>query len=389
MKKNIIKYFVGFILVTISNSCTYIENVQLLIGGKIEQKNFVQAIPFEWRKDLIIVKAFINKDTVPREFIFDTGAFNSKVEGNLANNLNLPVVTKKTNSTAQGISQEIEVVLMNSIQLGEIKFYNIGAGKVYYNPTSASPCIAKNGIIGANLIKLAHWKIDYQNQLLYFSDKPFEIKDKGYTIPFKRPVLSGTPKISLEVEGEKIENILLDLGFNGGLVLPISLANHFESDDTQIILDHSTSGIYGTNVDSIIVKKLKINIGGFTKYLPVEFSALNKALLGNEFLKHFNVSIDYTKKKIYLKKYRDVLISDPSNFLVGIQNDTTWVVNRTNSNLSLQLGDTLLHVNGLKPYELFDSYCDYILNIQRLLEMDSLVVQKADKSFLTIDKSFK
>ena len=85
--------------------------------------------------------------------------------------------------------------------------------------------------------------------------------------------------------GEKtVENILFDVGFNGGLVLPLSLAHHFESEETKVILDKSTSGIYGSNVDSLIVKKLKVNVGGYETEIIVEFSKLGKALLGNEFL---------------------------------------------------------------------------------------------------------
>ena len=94
----------------ICTSCSYLKNVNLLTGGEIKRQNYVQTIPFEWRKELIVVKARLNSETTEREFIFDTGAFNSKVESDLANTLGLKVVTEKINSTASGISQKIEVV---------------------------------------------------------------------------------------------------------------------------------------------------------------------------------------------------------------------------------------------------------------------------------------
>src|SRR6056297_1661652 len=87
------------LLILIFSSCSYLQNVKLLTEGKIERENYVQTIPFEWRKELIIVKARLNSDTTLREFIFDTGAFNSKVESTLATALDLEVVTHKTNST--------------------------------------------------------------------------------------------------------------------------------------------------------------------------------------------------------------------------------------------------------------------------------------------------
>lgn len=358
--------------------------MKLLTEGEVTRENYVQTIPFEWRKELIVVKARLNSDTKEREFIFDTGAFNSKVESKLATSLGLEVVTNKTNSTAQGISQKIEVVRIDSLQLGETTFYNIGAGKLTYAPTSASPCIAASGIIGANLMKLAHWKIDYQKQLLYFSDTPFEVDEGSYVLPFDRPALSGTPEIDLEIEGKKVENILFDVGYNGGLILPLSIANHFESSQSSIILDQSTSGIYGTNTDSLLVKNLKVNVGGTKAQIPVEFSTLNKALLGNEFLKHFEVNINYNTKEIYLRKQQAVYIAAPLNFSVAIESDSLWVVSRTTPDLPLQLGESLLTVNGKKPTDLFTSYCDYVVNNGKLFEKDSLKVQKMDGAFIKI-----
>lgn len=365
-------------------SCSYLQNIKLLTGGEIKRENYVQTIPFEWRKELIVVKARLNSDTTEREFIFDIGAFNSKVESELATSLGLEVVTEKTNSTAQGISQKIEVVRIDSLQLGETTVYNIGAGKLTFAPTSASPCIAASGIIGANLIKLAHWKIDYEKQLLYFSDTPFEVDEGSYMLPFERPLLSGTPTINLEIEGRKVENIVFDVGYNGGLILPLSVANHFESSQSNIILDQSTSGIYGTNTDSLLVKNLEVNVGGAKAQIPVEFSALNKALLGNEFLKHFTIIINYEKKEIYLQKQQEVQIAPPSSFSVAIHNDSLWVVSRTTPELTIQLGETLLAVNGKKSNDLFTSYCDYVMNIGKLFEQDSLKVQKMDGTVLNI-----
>jgi predicted aspartyl protease len=378
------RYILLLAMIMLVSSCSYFKNVKLLIDGEIKRKNYVQTIPFEWRKELIVVRAKLNSDTVQREFIFDTGAFNSKVESSLANRLGLDVVTEKTNSTAQGISKKIEVVRVDSLQLGETTIYNLGAGKLTYAPTSASPCIASSGIIGANLIKLAHWKIDYENQLLHFSDSPFDLEEGSYILPFDRPLLSGTPQISLEVQGKKAENVLFDVGYNGGLILPLSLASHFRDVDSKIILDQSTSGIYGTNTDSLLVKNLTVDVAGVKAKIPVEFSSLNKALIGNEFLKHFTVVINYQTKEIYLKKQQDIYVSPPLHFSVAIQDDSLWMVSRTSPEIPLELGETLLSINGKKPNALFRSHCDHIMNLGKLLKQDSLKVQKMDGSFLNI-----
>lgn len=367
-------------------SCNYAKNVRLLTGGELERTNFIQTIPFQYKKGLIVVSGHINEDTTRHEFIFDTGAFNSKIEKGLAESLSLPDVATKSNSTAQGITRTISVTRMDSIRFGETIFSNIGAGKLVYDDQSASPCIAEDGIIGANLIKLAHWKIEYDKRKVHFSDSPFVIEqaENVYSLPFKRPVFSGTPEIEIEVNGRTISGVLFDAGYNGGLVLPAKFAESFQSDKEQIVIDQSTTGIYGTNIDTLITKELKVSVGGYTSRIPVEFSSIGKALLGNEFLEHFTVLINYDKKRISLIPNGEVEISPGLRFIPGILNDSLWVVNRTVPDSPLQLGDTLLSINKLKPVDQFNSYCDYVMNIGSLLNAENLEVITRNEAPVTV-----
>ncbi|ADR20458.1 hypothetical protein MATR_19220 [Marivirga tractuosa] len=384
--KNIF-YVVFIILSSTLTSCSYLKNVQLLSGGELKRQQFVQAIPFEMRKDLIVVKAKVNDDSTEREFIFDTGAFNSKIEKGLAESLSLKTITTKSNSTAAGVTRKIEVTRIDSLVFGETAFYNVGAGKVEYDEQSASPCIAQHGIIGANIMKLAHWKIDYEHQMIYFSDQPFEVKESAYNIEFDNPLLSGTPLISMKIGGKEAQNILFDVGYNGGLVLPIALAKEFEGSD-KLFFDRSTTGIYGAKADTLIEKQLEVEIDGFQTSIPVNFSANGKALLGNEFLKHFEVIINYDKNIIQLIERKTVSIDPNAPFIPGVLNDNQWVVDRTTEDLPFVLGDTLTSVNGKTPRELFDNYCDYLKHVGELISTDSLKVLKGNgEEFIIKNKS--
>lgn len=378
-----------FILLSILfliGSCSYMKNVRLLTGGSLKRKDFVQEIPFSYREGLIIVQAKINGDTSTRELIFDTGAFNCKIEKELAENLGLPTVTTKENSTAAGVTQTIEVTRIDSIRLGETSFYNIGAGKLIYSEKSYSQCLAEDGLIGSNLIKLAHWKIDYANHKIYFSDQPFEAPSKeSVKIPFDRPLLSSTPKIKLGIENEEVEGLMFDTGFNGGLVMPGTLAGAFNSSSTRQIIDRSTSGIYGSNTDTLIEKSLSVGFDADRYTIPVEFSSLGKGLLGNDFLEHFEVYIDNDEDQISLLQTSEVIVEEGRSFIPGILNDTLWVVNRINEDISpIRLGDTLLLINGKKPIEVFSDHCDYFLNLGSLLESDSVYVQTQKNQVIKI-----
>jgi len=366
------------------SSCSYLANVRLLTGGEIRRTDYVQVVPFDYRKDLIVIQARLNADPESREFILDTGAFDSKVEKELADRLALDVVTSKTNSTAQGISRTIDVVRIDSLGLGETTAYDIGAGKLTYAPTSASQCIAADGIIGANLMKLAHWRIDYRTKELHFSDRAFEAGVGAHAVAFDRPMLSGTPSIRLDIDGIDVKDVLFDVGYNGGLVLPMALADRFDSPTLLTVHDGSTSGIFGTNTDSLVVKELTVHLGDDRIRVPVSFSSLGKSLLGNDFLEHFGVIINYDTKTIHLERQEDVQVDAPRAFMVAGLGDSLWVVNRTTRDLGLALGDTLRTVDGRKPTDLFSSFCDYVMNVDRLFAADSVVVERMDGTTHTV-----
>lgn len=373
-------------LLIICSSCSYLKNVKLLTGGRLERENFVQEIPFSYRKGLIVVQAKINNDTTTREFIFDTGAFNSKIEKELAEELGLPTVTTKENSTAQGVTQTIEVTRIDSIAFGDTKFYNIGAGKLTYAEGSASPCIAKNGLIGSNLIKLAHWKIDYKNQKMYFSDEPFVSEnDNSEAIRFDRPLLSSTPKIDLEVDGKEAKGLMFDTGYNGGLVMPSGLASSFPNAPVRILIDRSTTGIYGSKIDTLIEKQLRVTITNNSATIPVSFSSLGKGLLGNDFLEHFTVLINNNEDEITLEPNGEVMVEAASAFIPGILNDSTWVVNKIEPKvIDLQLGDNISLINGKLPIDLFVNNCEYFMNIRELLNGDSLIIELTNNRKITL-----
>ncbi|NBC26807.1 MAG: hypothetical protein GVY08_08095 [Bacteroidetes bacterium] len=129
---------------------------------------------------------------------------------------------------------------------------------------------------------------------------------------------------------------------------------------------------------------MDVSLAGFEMKVPVEFSAIGKALLGNDILEHFTVTIDYNENKITLRPESDVQVDSPYTFIPGILNDSLWVVNRTNPRLPFSLGDTLSAINNKKPEDLFSSFCDYFLNINPLVDTDSLLITREDGSSINI-----
>ncbi|WP_298515451.1 aspartyl protease family protein [uncultured Kordia sp.] len=383
-------YFLFGIFLLLMN-CSAYRQLRLESGAALQTDKDIHQIPFDYVKGLIVVEANLQEKTTTHRFIFDTGAFNSKVEDGLAEDLQLPTKSKQLNGTAQGIRQTIEMTVVDSILLEDLTFYGIAAGKLKYASTSYSPCIAENGIIGANLIKLANWKIEYQNKLLFASKNTLFPPEntKHHSLDFKTSFLSGIPKINIMIEGKLIKNVLFDVGYNGGLVIPKKYAALFPNVTSNLYIDQSTSGIFGSNRDTLLVKELNVQLSDFETHIPVQFSSLNKALLGNDFLEHFTVYLNYAENKIVLQPIENVKIEKERNFIPGILNDSLWIVNRTVPNSALHMGDTLKTINGYIPKNLFASHCDYFLNISKLLNQNTLFIETNHQKIIHLNQSKK
>jgi len=345
-------------------STSYLTNVRLLHSGELSAPGTV-SLPFTYTKDVILVDASVNG--VEGRFLLDTAAFDSKVEHSFAELAGLNTVTTKRVTTAQGLEDRLPVTQIADFSLAEARFERTSAGILTYPAQSPTACVAPQGLIGANLMRRGHWKIDYQNQQLTLSEEPIPVPGSATTLEFSHPVMSATPTISLTLGGREVSGVLFDTGFNGGLVLPRSLADQFSGQPTMELLDQSTSGIFGTNKDTLIVKELLLELGTSSATIPVEFSSLDKALLGNDVLEHFDVYIDYAKDEIALVPVSEVEVDPPRRFLPGITANDEWVVDRTEVNSNLSLGQTIPTINGLRPSDVFEDYCDYFLNIDRIL----------------------
>ena len=363
------------LLVAFCHSCNTVTQINMNAKSAVIG-NHVDSLRFTYKKKIMVVDASLEDNQEPHQFIFDTGAFYTKIEKHLADDLKLPTVFTKSNSTAQGITRKVEMTSANKIKLANTTYQNIAAGKLRYAKESYSPCLAEHGIIGANLIKLQNWKIDYQKQRLYFSNETFEEEKAGINsaINFSTGFLSGIPEIKINIDGKTIENVLFDVGYNGGLVLPKKYAELFDNTKSQIFLDKSTSGIFGSNLDTLEVKALEVTLGNSKSKIPVEFSSLNKALLGNDVLEHFTVYLNYNDEKITLIPVSPITLDEPKRFIPGILNDSLWVVDRIHDEIPLKIGDTLKSINGFRPKELFKSHCDYFLNVSKFMDQDSITI---------------
>jgi predicted aspartyl protease len=248
-------------------------------------------VPFSSIANLISVKVRINDSEEEYRFIVDTGAEFTVISDQVATELKLE---KKSEMTISGLyrygAKPVDIVQIDRLSIGEMAIENCGA---LVMDLQAIGFLKFDGLIGANFLKFFCLKIDYQNQLLTFNpDKsPYQSAVKIGLIP-KNGIITTMLKI-----GSSEENVIIDTGLvNSYLTIPLKFLEEYQPVlNSPLIKSKGTtgSGLIGQS-ESAISRISTIQLGDFIlRDLPVDFTNTNTYYMGNRFLSHFTVIIDY------------------------------------------------------------------------------------------------
>ena len=277
-------------------------------------------IPFEIQNNFIILNFRINS-TVNLKFIYDSGSEHSLFfEKGIAEYLQFKFIrsiqifgsdlSMPINATvASGIHFETEnkqVLKSDIIVLDE----NIFKLNEYFG-------IEISGIIGNSMFRNKIIELDYDKSLLKiyaieqfnpgklkFKEIPSKwIKGKPYVLPEISTTLSLPPFPT---------TLLFDTGASIGLLLYTNFLTKSDIPDKLLTgamgmgLGGPIEGYIG-RVDNIIMEDFKFD-NVITHYQKLDSSKLNidesdkHGIMGNALISHFNVALDFSNQKLYLKK---------------------------------------------------------------------------------------
>lgn len=156
------------------------------------------SIPFEVRNGLVIVKAKINN--VEGNFVLDTGS------SDLLLNDTSPLSTTTFATASKEISGE--VVKVDNIYLGEIRFKSVEGFKMDLSSVSTYAAMEIKGIIGARLLKPYGVVIDFTSNhirlITYGEDH--HITDNMISLPFE--MINDVPVVEIRIDGSLYQFIL-------------------------------------------------------------------------------------------------------------------------------------------------------------------------------------
>ena len=287
-----------------------VENT--LTGCNLESSDFRSIVSFDYDSGWIVVKAKVNGSEREFDFIFDTGA-QTVFSDSLFRQLGIDDYDRvkiETDTAAHAFRNEI--VSLESLELGGVKFGNIGGMVVESSEYDMLNCVSPYGIIGYNVLQTCIFQIDYKKKQILITDRidsvesASDIKWVGYTTSGQEtPIIPAVINDSINVD------LFFDTGFKGTVSLSsgtlynsfssqypdriakytarptITLAGGKDVDSYQKMLFKTSTFVFGPNVTGdIIVSVADTPEGNYT------------GLIGSKFLEDFIVTLDYRNKRV-------------------------------------------------------------------------------------------
>jgi len=201
-------------------------------------------------------------------------------------------------TTADGTRIKGEVYTCDTVGLGRVTFANVPFYKI------AGPM---QGAFGDNLISKGAWEINFKNNTLTFASSIDSLGDVEGTSLLPANFSNNAVWINFGFKGGRTKLLQLDLGYNGGMLLP---SRDFKQlTRTQPHIDKqmqyfSTPGATNeletsSTLDTVFIQKAPYTTVISTNKLAVE------RLIGLGFFQQFAyIILDYTGRRIYVSKAR-------------------------------------------------------------------------------------
>jgi len=360
-------------------------------SGTVSTENFTSQIPFHRLKEIPFV--YVKIAGKEYRFMFDSGA-PCVISTELYEQLGLKKTTASKITDSGGLKAKQIYTTIDKIELGDVEFQNIGTVVMNLNTSEIFQCLDFDGIIGANLMRTAIWEMDYQKNILTFSNDLKNLNTAGekHVLNFS-PVLSGTPHLDIIVDSITIKDVTFDTGSSGYLTLPAKTfkGQYLNTNSHHMGYGVSSYGVYGAGqVDtSFTVKTKNISLGTVTETDKIiELEKINKEILGNLFFENYRVIMDWTREQISLYPVIDNRGKNENKntfgYSLAFANQKITVdyiyIDSPADKAGLNVGDEIIEISGQKTTDLTaDQRCDLWYKSYKDLDEITLLILRGDE----------
>lgn len=328
-----------------------INSMNKMARGALITKDFVKEIPFKRNDGHIVIEATINGQK--GLFYFDSGAGNILFKNRIKTD-SFDKIGNLSSTDASGKKMEMDLVTIPSLKIANVEFQDLSFRLIDEFDFQCTDGIV--GIIGYSALRHANWQVDYENQIITFSDKLDKLDVKGDKVALKINKFTFEPEVALHVNDTTPVYFTFDTGNAGGILADKETFEQIKFQNKFLFSGGKATGLSATNKkefrDSTVYKlsdQLKL---GTLKLDPtiIDYEtpkALN--LLGNKVLENYLVTISWSENAVWLKKRKT---SKPTllNFQYHKIGDK-WLITAIEKNLqsqfNMQPGDEILEIDNV------------------------------------------
>ena len=309
-------------------------------------------------------------------FILDSGA-PVTITPQLVQQLGIKPAARVALAGPEGGHLEVPVVSLPGVAIAGLRFRNVGAVVDWVAPPDTLACLSTSGLLGASLLQAAIWQIDFETQQITVTDSLSGLRglQDAIKLPFKRSDAAGSPRIIVGVSNADNVSLLIDLGFNGSIAIPMALLEHSGdriADTAPTEEGQASSTVFGHKASEVRIARLReLRLGDLhlQDFPVITGTAVSDFHVGIEFLRHFRVTLDWVNDDLYLERrdphselYADFAtygflprLSDGKLIVSALWRDSSG------ANAGLKLGDQLVEIDGQDTTEPdFDNVCDLL-----------------------------
>ncbi|MEA1982384.1 MAG: aspartyl protease family protein [Campylobacterota bacterium] len=343
----------------------------LLEVGEVQKKKFTQKISFDFVANLPIIEVEIAKKSY--RFLFDTGAL-SVVPSRLVRELSLELLQEIEINDSQEKYSSAHLYTLPSLEVGELEFCDFVVVASDFSKELPLSCLGFDGIFGYNFLNSLVVSIDYTNQEITLSDTLPSVKNY-----VKMPlVFDGASGAKFEIN-LPFRNVLfgIDTGKNDAISLSVlDESGAFSKKDYQY---KETRGLFMSSFNatqeylkerSFLVKDFSITKSIRVKKFPISLSDTSHSLVGNDFLKNFDIVLDFRKKQLYLRKLHETIEKEFGDsfgfFMYWSEQEKLYISALATGSVAhkagVEIGDKVLAINELECYDFTkEDYCKMFL----------------------------
>lgn len=343
--------------------------------GYIEGDKIDESISLECVGGVPIIELSVGKEKY--KFLFDTGAF-TVVPSEFIKLYNMKLLKNALNTVdASGKEIPLRVYTLASLKVGALEFKNFSVAVDDFKEKFPFSCLGFDGILGYNFFQDLIVSLNYQKREIRLSNSLKQ--KKGFSkIRLYFDALSG-PKFFMDFGFTK-SLIAIDSGKNDGISFGEKrLENSFMHENFP---SKRTYGLLSSTFhqnskeklhESFLVQNFTLDKNIKIASYPIEIDSKGESLVGNEFLKLFNIIIDFPNKYLYLKTFnKDVIkksLSDAFGFFTYWSPKKKLFISAITEGspaerASIKLGDRILAINGEDTLDFTKKdYCNFFLSL--------------------------